>query len=105
MDENQINPETGIQHYQPLHAKLTAQTLPGNYQEEDSENLDKNFGKESPERTQRHDYKDPSADQIEDDEDDEAYTNGDIYTHDYDTNTDPADEQSPDVSNQDHVGH
>ena len=102
MDENQINPETGIQHYQPLHAKLTSQTLPGNYQEENSENIDRNFGKEFPERTQQHDYKTPSANQIEDDEDDddEVDTDGEIFDQDNETNTDPVDEQSRDVSDQ-----
>ena len=95
MNENEVKPQPGYQQNQPLQDNLTDnQTQTGNYQEENSENRDRDSRKEFPERTQQHDYKNPSADQIENDEEDDVDTDGQIFDQDYDTNADPVDEQS-----------
>jgi len=100
MDENQINPEPGYQQNQPLQDNLTDnQTQSGNDQEEDLGNRDRNSRKEFPERTQQHDYKNPSANQTENDEEDEVDTDGAIFNQEVENNTDPVEEQSLDVNN------
>ena len=99
MNENQFTPETGSQQNQPLQDNLTDNQIPsGSYQQEESENTDRNTQREFPERTQQHDYKNPSANQMENTEDDEVDTDGEIFEEDDETNTDPVDEQT-DVSN------
>lgn len=96
MNENQFTPETGNQQNQSLQDKLTGdQTQPGNYRGEDSEDRDRNTQQEFPERTQQHDYKNPTATQFEDDDEDDADTDGQIFEQDEeDEDADPVDEQS-----------
>lgn len=104
MDANQITPEPGNQQNQPFKDNLSEnQILPGNYQAEDAENRDENSQKEFPERTQQHDYNNPSANQNENDEEevdeDELNTEGEAFGQDYEDNTNLPDEQPTDVSN------
>lgn len=99
MNENQFNAQPGFQQNQPLQEeKLTDyQSQSGNFQGEDTENSDRQ--KDFPQRTQQHDYKDPSANHNDEDEDDEVDTDEGIFDEEDETNPDSVEDQIPGVSN------
>jgi hypothetical protein len=104
MNDNQFTPETGNQQNQPLKEKLSDnQNQSENNQGEDSENGDRNTRKDFPERTQQHDYKNPTADQTENEEEDDVDTDGQIFVNNDDADADPVDEQSTDLRDTDHI--
>lgn len=104
MNENQFTPETGNQLNQPLKEKLTDnQNQSEINQGEDSENRDRNTRKDFPERTQQHDYKNPTANQTENDEGKDVDTDGQIFDNNDDTDADPVDGQITDLRDTDHI--
>lgn len=106
MNENNFNSETGSQQN-----NQSSQDKGREYENTAGDNstvMDDNkwaAPQDFPQRSQQHDYKDPSGNQLDNDDDDDIDTDGEIFDQDKeDESTDPVDEQSLDTDEQDQLG-
>lgn len=111
MNEKQFNTEPGTrQNFQPSQNTRTDYENPAGDDSTTIDDYERATPQEFPEHNQQHDYKNPSANQTEDDEDesdteDEADTDGEIFNQDdEDEATDPVDDQSLERDDPDHSG-
>lgn len=100
MNENTFNPKTGDQqNYRPSQDTRTDYENPAGDNSTIIDDNERATPQEFPERVQQHDYKTPSGNQLEDDDEsyneDDVDTDGEVFNQDAENEAaDPVDEQS-----------